>query len=389
MSLTVPCPKSSHWRAGLALALIALPCLILTGNTSAAAKTAPSPMSAVHALRPAPTSSGTGLTKIPATPHASQAPARPTSGGDIAVTLTASSTWLWPTQSSALTATSNIDLTQAVDYLGIYDQTTGTYVGSPCDTGTTCAASVTEPTSSLQCYIAVVSSSYPASYPPSGEQATSSTVCVTWEGIGVSLSASPTTLPVGVATTLTATTSTDVGPTPFYTYIYDATTGSLVRSCGAGTSCQATVSQSAATTEDYIAYVALSSTAYPPAGIQATSLPAFVTWSNFGWAVSLSAPDYPVNYSATVTATANRSVGPRPYGIEIFEVYPLQDRLLAVCTDTETCSATVTPGQFSPVSVAAFIIHSFPVLRGRNPGFPPGLTLASSDVATVHKDLAQ
>jgi hypothetical protein len=86
---------------------------------------------------------------------------------------------------------------------------------------------------------------------------------VLWTGVSLSLSASPTTVPVGTATTLTAITSADIGPSPFWTEIYDATTQTRLVTCGYGTSCSATVSQSVATTHEYIAYLSNDSTAYP------------------------------------------------------------------------------------------------------------------------------
>ena len=196
----------------------------------------------------------------------------------------------------------------------------------------------------------------------------------------VVLSASPTTLPVGAATTLTATTNVDVGPTPYYIDIYDATTGQQLAACGDGTSCAVTVSQSAATTQEYIAYIAFASATNPPAGIQATSLPAFVTWSDLGWSVSLSAPGVAFSGSATVTATANRS-GPAEY-IEIYELSPLSDNLVASCVNTETCSTVVNVGFGGSESLVAFAVRPYLVPIGSH-WFPPFLTLASSNVATV------
>lgn len=346
MFLGSSCPKG-RWRSRIPLALIVLTCLTLVGTTSVAAQAAP---------------------------------ARPANGNGITVNLTASPTSLWPTQYSILTATTNINLGPTPYYLKIYDLTAGTYVGSPCGTGTGCAAVVTQPTAGVHCYVAVVGLNS-ASFPPASEQAQSGSVCVVWQGISVSLSASPTTLPVGDATTLTAIASADVSLTPFYIDIFDVTNGKVqsVRNCTYSSSCSVTISQSSATAEEYVAYVATSSTAYPPTGIQATSLPAFVTWSDLGWNVSLSAPASTYG-TAVVTATANQNVG--SYDIDIFELSPVSEQLLAKCTNTATCSANVTPAQGSPVSVVAFIVHPYPVLRG-TPDFPVSLTLASSRVDTV------
>jgi hypothetical protein len=67
-------------------------------------------------------------------------------------------------------------------------------------------------------------------------------------------------------TALTAIANGDVGPTPYYTQLYDATTGTFLGTCDTGTDCQVTVSQSAATTHRYMAYVTSSiAHTFPPA----------------------------------------------------------------------------------------------------------------------------
>jgi len=54
---------------------------------------------------------------------------------------------------------------------------------------------------------------------------------------------------------VTATTTADVGPSPFYIEIFDTTTATLVKACGLGTSCAAPVSQAAASTHAYQAFL--------------------------------------------------------------------------------------------------------------------------------------
>ena len=54
----------------------------------------------------------------------------------------------------------------------------------------------------------------------------------------------------------------------------------------------------------YIACLSNDTAAYPPAGIQETSPISFVTWSNLGWHVPLSAP-LTTYGTETATATAN------------------------------------------------------------------------------------
>ena len=305
------------WWGRLALALLALPVMIVAGTISAAASPAPTALAGAHIGKPVPvrppSSPGAGLgAAIPAKPdHAREV----TPLTAWSVSLTASSNWLWPTQYSTLTATANMDVGPTPYYLRIYDETAGAYVVT-CATGTTCSVPVTQPTPATHYYIAVVS--YASSgYPPGGEQAASGSVGVVWQGVYLSLSASPTTVPVGTGAALTATTSADIGPSPFWTEIYDVTTGTRVAVCGYGTSCSTTVSQGAATTHEYIAYLSNYAAAFPPPGIQETSRVSFITWSGLGWRVSLSAPSATYG-SETVTAYANGNVGPTPYYIEIF-----------------------------------------------------------------------
>ena len=361
------------WWGRLALALLALPVMIVAGTISAAASPAPTAPVGAHIGKPVPvrppSSPGAGLgAAIPAKPHHAREVAPLTAWS---VSLTASPNWLWPTQYSTLTATANMNVGPTPYYLRIYDETAGAYVVT-CATGTTCSVPVTQPTPTTHYYIAVVS--YASSgYPPGGEQAASGTVGVVWQGVYLSLSASPTTVPVWTAATLTATTSADIGPSPFWTEIYDVTTQTRVAVCGYGTSCSTTVSQSAATTHEYIAYLSNYSTAYPPAGIQETSRVNFITWSNLGWRVSLSAPSATYG-SETVTAYANGNVGPTPYYIEIFN--ESTGTRLAECAWGSTCSATFTPS-YSGSDLVAFI-------SGYSTAFPPTGIVASSNVATSY-----
>jgi hypothetical protein len=97
---------------------------------------------------------------------------------------------------------------------------------------------------------------------------------VSTNGYAVSLSGSSATPAVGASVTLTATANQDVGPTPYGIWVYDTTTGALVAHAPSGTSVSAAVSQSAASTQRYVAYVANSG----PTNIQATSTPLTVTW---------------------------------------------------------------------------------------------------------------
>jgi hypothetical protein len=372
----------SHRRAGLAVAALVLPGLLVASAATAAASPvaatavgSPAPRvtaTATQAGKPVPvrppSSPGAGAgASIPAKPHGLRESSLPSTW---TVTLTASPNLLWPTQYSTLTATASTDVGPTPYYVRIYDQTAGAYVVT-CATGTTCSIPVTQPTPTTHYYVAVVSYAS-TGYPPSGEQAVSGEAGVVWHGVSLTLAASQATVPVGAASTLTAATSQDIGPSPFWTAIYDVTTGTRIAVCGYGTMCSATVSQAVATTHEYIAYLSGNSTAYPPPGIQETSLLSFVTWSGLGWRVSLSAPAVTFG-SETVTATANGDVGPTPYYIEIFNETGTR---LAACGSGSTCSVTFTPS-YAGSNLVAFI-------SGYSTAFPPSAIVASSSVITSY-----
>jgi len=285
------------------------------------------------------------------------------------VGLTASPTSLWPKQYSTITATASADVGPTPYYISIYDVTAGSYI-KICGAGTVCSQSVTQQTATTHSYRAYISS-YPTTNPPANQQAVSGTVSVTWRSISVSLKAVPTTTFVGFSSTLTATTSADVGPTPFYTQIYDATTGTRLTVCGVGTTCAVNTSQLFATTHRFVAYVSDLTAAFPPTGIQATSNSSFVTWNNNGYRVSLTSVSSG-GLQRTLTATSNTNVGPTPYYIEIFNART--GSRLAICGTGTTCSTTVsilTRGDY-----VAFI-------SANSTSLPPLSTQASSNVLSL------
>jgi hypothetical protein len=346
------------------------------GPANAETAAAPASVPGVRAVKPAPVAPpvapNVGLgNAIPAKPHSGSNVVRPMTAWT--VSMSASSTWLWPTQSSTVTATVNQDVGPTPYFIRIHDDTAGTYIAT-CGSGTSCSVPVTQPTPSTHDYSAWVADSS-AAYPPGNVQATTFPlfgVTITWHGVGLSLSASATTLPVGSASTLTATTSSDIGPSPFYTSIFDVTTGTLVTQCGTGTTCTATVSQSAATTHEYTAFVAHFATTYPPTQVLATTPFTFVTWSNVGLRVSLSASG-DVFSTQTVTATASADVGPTPYFIEIFDEGGTR---MASCGSGTVCSFTYTPPFYPGSNLVAFISSSAAT-------FPPSGIVASSNELTV------
>lgn len=104
--------------------------------------------------------------------------------------------------------------------------------------------------------------------------ATSSPVSVTWYDYDLELSASPTTLPAGEATTLTATSTTGGGPGDVIE-IYDETTGQVVGTSAANASSySATWTESAPTTDTFIAWFV-----NPSGGHDQASNTVQVTWN--------------------------------------------------------------------------------------------------------------
>ncbi len=287
------------------------------------------------------------------------------------VSLSASSTSLWPTQYTTLTAYASQNVGPTAYYISIYDQTANSFV-KICGTGSSCVVSVTQANATTHYYKAYVSY-YPSANPPSAIQATSATVGVTWRSLSVTLVANPTTLAINSSSTLTATTSVDIGPTPFYTHIYDTTTATRVAVCGYGTVCSTTVSQASVTTHKYVAYVANYSTTHPPAGIQATSTTNFVTWANTGYRVALTSTRTAYGRE-TLTATANVNVSPTPYYIEIFNVNT--GARVTACGAGTTCTAT-TSLAFGQNNFVAFISSYSTTL-------PPLNTQASSNIRSTY-----
>lgn len=284
------------------------------------------------------------------------------------VSLSASSTYPWVTQYSTLTARANQDVGPTPYWISIVDTSTGNYVAI-CGSGTVCTASVTRASVSGNYYRAYVAS-YPTNgtVPPANTQASSPAVYVYWHFTTVSLAASPTTLIPGSSSTLTATTAHDVGPSPFWTAIFDATTGTRVTVCGSGTTCSTTVSQPIETTHRYIAYVSNYSSVLPPPGIRTASNSSFVTWSYSGYRLSLNLSRNGSN--ATLTAVSNRDVGPTPYYIEIFNLR--NSTRVAVCGTGTTCTVTVRLLAGSTDFVA--------FTSGYSTLLPPAQTQASSRV---------
>ncbi|HEY3870079.1 MAG TPA: hypothetical protein VGM10_17070 [Actinocrinis sp.] len=378
--------------------LISAAGMMVTGAAPAAASTTAAvtaaPASTAHhgtksVQTPPPNSPGIALGSAipakPSEPHSNVA--RPDING-WSLTLTASSTNLWPTQYTTLTATANMDVGPTPYYIRIYAYTGDGWPsvpGSPgyvasCGFGTTCTVSVTEPISTEQIFYADIAAANevpPDTYPGgASEQYLAPPVYVLWQSISVSLAADPTTTGVGDSSTLTATASTDVGPTPFYIEIYDTTTDTFLTPCGSGTTCSETVSQSSATTHSYVAYVSDFGEGFPPPAVQATSGTSFVTWNGGGLQVTLSGPSVVFDGGPGVyTASTNSDVGPTPYFIEIYD--ETTDTLLARCGSGTSCTADYTPDEGGETLVAFVDQNAY------GGPYPPTNIQASSNTLTT------
>jgi hypothetical protein len=236
------------------------------------------------------------------------------------VTLTASTNSLWPTQYTTLTATTNQNVGPTLFYLSIFPDSGGLPLAI-CGTGTTCSVAVTQPTAVTLNYVAVISS-YPTTswWNVANIQAVSDRQQIQWKGMQLGLAASQNTAALGGTVTLYAVTDADVGPSPFYIEIFDVTTGTRLVFCATGVTCNASVSQTAATTDRYVAYLAGLGTTLPLPTVQDTTEPVFVTWAATGWSITTTTVDVSGGGTQSVTATASGDVGPTPYYIELFDV---------------------------------------------------------------------
>ncbi|HEV2344932.1 MAG TPA: hypothetical protein VGS97_12620 [Actinocrinis sp.] len=329
-----------------------------TNSTTTAAKPKPVP----------PTGIAVGTANVPKPHTTSHVGVRPMTTWT--VSLSVSAMYLWPTQYSTLTATASQDVGPTPYFIYIINANTGAAVAA-CGSGTTCAVTLTYPTPTYDYFYAIIATSSAGA----NQQAMSAEPGVEWRGIQLTLAASLNTLPVGNTSTLTATSDTDISSSPFYIQIWDTTAGggplNAPYTCGTGTTCSVSVSQSVATTHAFVATFAYDSTTYPPSGLQTTSATSYVTWTASGWTISLNAPAQTINGPETITATANGDVGPTPYYIQIFDENGTR---IASCGSGSTCSVSYTPARYPGSCFVAFVASYSTTL-------PPANIQASSNTA--------
>jgi hypothetical protein len=287
---------------------------------------------------------------------------------------------VWASRSAVITA----DVGVAVGgqyWLTIRDSSR--HLVTACNSGYSCSASVAQPavtSEDYDAYVELVAGGYPDPDYPTGQQAhSSSSAGVSWTATTAKLDTNGPTVGVGGTVTLTSTTREDVGPSPFYTQLYDYDTGARVGGpCGYGTTCSTTVSQSLAGTHRYVAAVTALSETLPAAEQRfGTSTVGYVTWSNAGWRVELRDDVDSTGMQHNYTATANRDMSGTPYRIEIFDA--VHAKLLAQCASGTTCSATTT-GNFNQRAVA--------FVSSPDPTYPPLNIQANSDAVTTFPSLS-
>ena len=159
---------------------------------------------------------------------------------------------------------------------------------------------------------------------------------------------SATEVAVGGTVTVTSTTAFDVGPTPYWTQIYDLTTGARVADCGSGTTCTATVSQSTPYFGRYQAWLGGQGASPPPPSSQGSTGEMDVAWNAIDVSLSAGNPTTlsSTTYAVNLTAVAAEDVGPTPYFIEIFNVTTGAE--VTACATGTTCSNQVVLSTTGP-----------------------------------------
>lgn len=269
------------------------------------------------------------------------------------VTLSVSTTSPTTGGKSVLTATTNRSVSGSSYSISVFDSTTGALVGS-CPTGTSCQATVQHTTASTHLYRAYVAAASSTPPPPQIAASTPATT-VTWTNQWVvQLQPSTTSPNTGTSAALTATANFDVNSSGFVISVFDETSGSLLASCSAGSTCTASVAYSTPTTRSFGAYVSDPSATSPPLNMQASSGAISLSWTS-QWTVGLTAgtTQLQIGSSTTLSATASHSVTGTSLAIAIADL--TADEIVAWCTTGATCSAPVS--QLLPEShtYAAFI----------------------------------
>jgi hypothetical protein len=253
------------------------------------------------------------------------APAMPAAAAGLNVTITPQyagdpgKSALWSAQSITVTGSLTVVNNGRHETVSIIDQTTGQTIRS-CDgqlvSGTlSCSVVVVQTGATTHVYYAAASELiFNVGY----RTGQSYSVPVTWDYEQVLLQktplGSPSTVATGTAVTLTATSYLDVGPSPYYLEIFDLTAGTRIGFCGVGFTCSATVTENAATTHVFRAYVTPSTLTPPVDGRYWLSADSYVTWND---GINTVFFNFTETHYLGLNATAPAI--PQGYVIEIFD----------------------------------------------------------------------
>lgn len=229
-------------------------------------------------------------------------------------------------KSVTLTATTNQDIDSTGGNYAIYvfDETAGTLLGH-CDSSnsnsptTTCTATSTFSTGEAHTYVAEVAAAanpLPASLSDATDaQATSNQVSASRQPWTIQLATDQTSYAAGQTATLTATVDQNLDSTngSYALYVFDQGTGQPLAYCTTGSTCTATGTYDASSPITYVAEVAHaggpSTTLGQLTDVQASSNAVTVQDTTWTVALTTSASTFPAGDYATLTATANSTMG--------------------------------------------------------------------------------
>ena len=283
------------------------------------------------------------------------------------ISLYESTNALAPGGAITLSAYANVDVGPTPYYIEFYDRNTGGLLNY-CGTGTSCSTSVSESSPTTHNFIAYIGS-YSGTNPPSTVAATSNVVSCTW--LGASMGASPQYTSPGSSSLVTVYANTDVGPTPYWLELFDASTGANLVICASGSSCSAWVSQGGPTVNSYYGYASSYGTALPPPNVQA-SASTFVVW--FGISLTASLPAIQPGQTTSLQANANANVGPSPYYISIFDA--TTGARVALCAAGSTCGVNINQASSTVRDYIAYV-------GGSTTTRPPSSVQATSNYVEV------
>jgi hypothetical protein len=251
------------------------------------------------------------------------------------ISLYESTNALAPGGSITLSAYANLDVGPTPYYIEFYDRNTG-YQLNYCAYGSSCSTSVSQSSPTTHSFVAYIGS-WSGTNPPGTVAATSNIVSCTW--LAVSVYGSPQYTSPGSWVLVTAYANTDVGPTPYWLELFDASTGANLAICASGSSCSAWVNQGAATVHWYSGYASSYGTGNPPPSVQA-SASNFVVW--FGISLTATPAALSPGQTTSLQASANANVGPSPYWISIYD--ESTGARVAICASGSTCGVNIQGG---------------------------------------------